>query len=341
MWRKIVKIVMFVVAAALIVAYICYASHLAQEHRWEKRVIGVEVSLPDNNDSRSFVTQEQVYEKIGHSGVKVEGVQVDSLDLANVLGYLSRDGYVKEVDAYVNYSGVLHINIVQHTPVLRLMCGGVNSYVTEEGYVFCQPYKSAYYTSVVTGKYKPHFDTHFEGNVKEYFASLIEQENAKLTKIEADMLQLRKKRLEVYEERDRARSDAEEARLKAKELAKLDADEKQLKAERQNSEIYKKKLQKKSVDFVNLINFVSKVNKDPFWSAEVVQIVADTTYLGEISLRMIPRSGNFEIEFGILDKCDKKLAKLQKFYEKGLPYVGWERYKVVDVRYDKQIICRE
>jgi cell division protein FtsQ len=83
------------------------------------------------------------------------------------------------------------------------------------------------------------------------------------------------------------------------------------------------------------------VNKDPFWSAEVVQIVADTTYLGEISLRMIPRSGNFEIEFGILDKCDKKLAKLHKFYEKGLPYVGWERYKVVDVRYDKQIICRE
>ena len=37
---------------------------------------------------------------------------------------------------------------------------------------------------------------------------------------------------------------------------------------------------------------------------------------------------------------DEKLTKLYKFYDKGLPHVGWERYKVVDVRYDKQIICR-
>ncbi len=326
MWRKILKIVTFLLAVAVIVAYVCYASHLAQEHRVEKRVVGVEISLPDNDDNRSFISLEQVHEKIRHSGVKVDDVQVDSLDVANILAYISRDGYVKDVAAHVTYSGVLHIDIMQHTPVLRLMCGGVNSYVTEGGYIFCQPYRSAYYTSVVTGKYKPHFDTHFEGDVNDYFAQLIVQENAKLDKIETDMLQLREKRRESNE---------------PSELAKLDADEVQLKKQQQNSENYKKKLQKKSVDFVNLINFVSKVNKDPFWSAEVVQIVADTTYMGEISLRMIPRSGNFEIEFGTLDKSDEKLKKLHKFYDKGLPYVGWERYKVVDVRYDKQIICRE
>ena len=99
-------------------------------------------------------------------------------------------------------------------------------------------------------------------------------------------------------------------------------------------------MQKRSGDFTNLINFVSKVGRDPFWSAEVVQFVADTTYMGEISLRLIPRSGNFEIVFGTLENSDDKLAKLYKFYDKGLPHVGWERYKVVDVRYDKQIICR-
>ena len=292
----------------------------------EKRVVGVEISLPDNDDNRSFVSIEQVHEKIRHSGVKVDGVQVDSLDVANILAYLSRDGYVKDVNAYVTYAGTLHINMMQHTPVLRLMCGGLNSYVTESGYIFCQPYKSAYYTSVVTGKYKPHFDTHFEGDVNDYFAQLIAQENEKLDKISADMLSLREERRASKEPEERAKFDATEA---------------QLKMQQQNIEKYKKKLQKKSVDFVNLINFVSKVNKDPFWSAEVVQIVADTTYMGEISLRMIPRSGNFEIEFGALDKSDEKLAKLYKFYNKGLPYVGWERYKVVDVRYDKQIICRE
>ena len=102
-----------------------------------------------------------------------------------------------------------------------------------------------------------------------------------------------------------------------------------------------KKLQKNYDDFANLINFVSSIREDSFWGAEVVQFVADTTLLGAISLRLVPRSGNFVIEFGTLDDSAEKLEKLERFYDAGLSHIGWDKYRVVDVRYKKQVICTE
>ena len=102
-----------------------------------------------------------------------------------------------------------------------------------------------------------------------------------------------------------------------------------------------KKLQKSYDDFMNLINFVSRVRNDEFWGAEVVQFVASTTPSGEISLRLVPRSGDFIIEFGTLADREEKLAKLQLFYDKGLSRIGWGVYKTIDVRYDKQVICKK
>ena len=67
--------------------------------------------------------------------------------------------------------------------------------------------------------------------------------------------------------------------------------------------------------------------------------MADTTTSGEIALRLVPRSGDFIIEFGTLEEREAKLAKLQRFYDKGLSRIGWEHYKTIDVRYDKQVIC--
>ena len=56
-------------------------------------------------------------------------------------------------------------------------------------------------------------------------------------------------------------------------------------------------------------------------------------------MRLVPRSGNFIIEFGTLANYEEKLEKLRKFYDKGLSHIGWEHYRKVDVRYDKQVIC--
>ena len=94
-------------------------------------------------------------------------------------------------------------------------------------------------------------------------------------------------------------------------------------------------------DFERLLSFVEMVQSDNFWSAEIVQMEADTTSLGAISLLLIPRSGDFVVNFGTLDNATEKLDKLRTFYDKGLAHLGWERYKSIDVRYNKQVICTE
>ena len=45
---------------------------------------------------------------------------------------IARNGFVERVDAYVSYDGVLHVDISQRRPLVRLLVNGVDSYVTAE-----------------------------------------------------------------------------------------------------------------------------------------------------------------------------------------------------------------
>ena len=55
------------------------------------------------------------------------------------------------------------------------------------------------------------------------------------------------------------------------------------------------------------------------------------------------KKANAEIEK--LEKAvaerDEKLEKLRNFYDTGLSHLGWDRYRIVDLRYKKQVICTE
>ena len=87
------------------------------------------------------------------------------------------------------------------------------------------------------------------------------------------------------------------------------------------------------------MGFVDQIGQDSHWNEEITQFDIRSNSLGEISMRMLPRSGDFAIEFGTLSDRDVKLAKLRKFYDKGLSHIGHSYYKSVDVRFDKQVIC--
>lgn len=339
MWRKIVRVAGFMLAVALIVAYICYASLLAQEHRSTQKVEKVVISLPDSSSTQRFTSTAQIRKHLEQSGLKLENELIDSVDAVAITKHIAKKGFVRDVDVYTTYAGELYIDIMQHKPVMRLLCGGMNTYVTLEGDVFPAPKGSAFYTAVVTGTYKPLFSRSYEGKVKDNLTTLVEGVDAEISTIEKEVSALRRERTR-YVERIAEMKGSDTSELK-EYVVNLNSQEASLKQRRATLEERKKKLLKKGEDFVNLTNFVTEVSDDEFWSAEVVQYVADTTYMGEISLRLVPRSGNFVIEFGTLNNSDAKLEKLRNFYDKGLSHMGWNRYKKVDIRYDKQIICTE
>ena len=364
MWRKIGRIIGVILAVAVIVAYICFASHLAQQHRAQQSVSKVVVTMSDSTAMQRFASSEQMHKRLQESRLKLEDELIDSVDAVAVAEFIAQSGFVRNADVYVTYSGTVHIDVKQHRPLLRLMCSGMNYYVTAEGDIFGAPNGSAYYTSVVTGSYKPIFGNAYEGNIGTYRAEREKAENAKLAKLgeeisakkgeqrqcKSRIAELKKSRRQtilerVFKQEDKYRQrllgvNADIANCERKSLeisvqiARLD--EQRLQVERS-----KRRMNEKCDDFANLINFIGRVSEDSFWSAEVVQFVADTTRMGDISLRLVPRSGNFVVEFGTLANSGEKLDKLLGFYEKGLSRVGWERFKTIDIRYDKQVICTE
>jgi cell division protein FtsQ len=84
-----------------------------------------------------------------------------------------------------------------------------------------------------------------------------------------------------------------------------------------------------------LYNFTLFLSKDKFWNAQIEQIVVLPN--GEVQL--IPRVGDQVILLGKLDDYEKKLDKLMAFYQNGLNKTGWNKYSVINLKFDKQVVC--
>jgi cell division protein FtsQ len=92
----------------------------------------------------------------------------------------------------------------------------------------------------------------------------------------------------------------------------------------------------------NRLNQIFKLSKkiieNPFLKAQIEQIHMEES--GEVTL--IPKLGNHKILFGYpAENLSDKLFRLQVFYEKGLPYEGWEKYKTINLAFKNQVVVKK
>ncbi len=84
-----------------------------------------------------------------------------------------------------------------------------------------------------------------------------------------------------------------------------------------------------------LFDFIMYLNDNPNWEAWVDQIVVKPNK----DVDLIPHAGDFRIAFGKLDNYNEKFSRLSLFFEKGLNVVGWNRYSIISLKYDNQVVC--
>ncbi len=84
-----------------------------------------------------------------------------------------------------------------------------------------------------------------------------------------------------------------------------------------------------------LYDFITYINDDDFWDAQIEQI----NIVPNNEIELVPRVGNYTIKLGSLDKFEEKLENMELFYEKGLNKVGWNKYKIINLKYKNQIVC--
>lgn len=86
-----------------------------------------------------------------------------------------------------------------------------------------------------------------------------------------------------------------------------------------------------------IFDFVTMVEDDDFWSAQIEQInVVSPTYV-----ELVPRVGSGIIILGDLNDCSRKLKKLKKLYQDGFSAFGWNDYREIDLRFRGQVVCRK
>ena len=350
-----------------VAAYILYAGTTAQRLRAARTVCKVEIEVVDSSSMGYLVSGRMVRGWIAQSGIKTKGTAVDKVPLTQIEEMIARNGFVERVDTYVSYDGVLHVDISQRRPLVRLLVNGVDSYVTAEGYVFAAPRASSLYVPVVTGSYRPPFPAAYEGPVRAHIDIESAKVDKRIAELEREKYPLYRRelqndrnlsalrRMRVKKQWWRLESSAEfdkrvgelrrhkvEMRRKYRYEARMiqqgiDRIARQQEAER----LKQKKLEKSYEDFMKLLTFVEFVEEDDFWRSEVVQIAARTTPSGALEVELVPRSGRHTILFGRIEQVERKFDKLLRFYRNGLQNIGWDAYRTIDIRYKDQVVCKK
>lgn len=135
-WNKnrILKIVSILAWVSATVLFLMGAS-AAREEKGRHTIKEVNYHLIHLTDGNDLITVEEIQRKVLDTyNLDLTGVEIDHLDLEILEEVLRKEPFIVEADAYIDSRDVLHIDIAQRTPILRVMgLDGSNYYLDAEG----------------------------------------------------------------------------------------------------------------------------------------------------------------------------------------------------------------
>ncbi|TZF81307.1 cell division protein FtsQ [Pedobacter sp. BS3] len=84
----------------------------------------------------------------------------------------------------------------------------------------------------------------------------------------------------------------------------------------------------------DLFTTASFIEKDSLWSNQIEQLFVNE----KSEIEMIPRVGNQRIVLGNADSLENKFRNLLAFYKQAMPKVGWDTYKIINIKYAHQVV---
>lgn len=84
-----------------------------------------------------------------------------------------------------------------------------------------------------------------------------------------------------------------------------------------------------------IVALVKFIDRDSFWNAQISQIMVTDS----MEFELMPILGNHKIVFGDTTQLAEKFENLFAFYKKILNRVGWDKYEVLDLRFNNQVVA--
>ena len=114
--------------------------------------------------------------------------------------------------------------------------------------------------------------------------------------------------------------------------------------DRKNSESVNKIINNDTLKSIQKLDDIYRISNyvcnDAFLSAQIGQINLEKN--GDFVL--VPQVGGQKIIFGSAKTDEDVAAKFKKlaiFYKEGLPYEGWDKYEIINLKYNRQIVCKK
>jgi cell division protein FtsQ len=84
----------------------------------------------------------------------------------------------------------------------------------------------------------------------------------------------------------------------------------------------------------DLFKAMAYITGDSLWNAQISQVYVNPAH----EIELIPRVGSQRILLGNADSIQRKFSNLLAFYKQALPQVGWDAYKLINIKYANQVI---
>lgn len=128
--RVIIKIMIIIPALYLIVMPV-YLSHSTDSMPCE----GIIISIHDSSDYH-FTSKREIAGLITQNNTKVIGQPIRNIALTEIEGRIARLRELRKAEVYTTIDGILHVSVEQRDPVMRVIAGGGDYFIDEDGIVF-------------------------------------------------------------------------------------------------------------------------------------------------------------------------------------------------------------
>lgn len=369
--HRVFQYVGYSAVLAAVIAVVVWAETLTREHRASQRIESLEINI-SGGGTHSLADAESLERWIREHGVYTDSMTIAQLSIGELERTILSHSAVASANAHIDYSGRAVLDVELREPVARLRIDGYDMYITEDGFLLPTVEDRTVPVPVITGDYVPLFGPTYSGYARNVARDSIatldrfiaELEDAKLPYYRAlddNDAELREAlnesvRKGLFMSKDEYKvlvSDLERRKIAARERhsvekRKIEGKIAHLTEQQHNARLKQSNVRNADADFEALIEFLTKIEQNAFWSAEIVQLMVTDSHsmlnsadsFNRMELSFVPRSGSFIVDLGTATELDSKLSNLYRFYNNGLDKIGWDKYSNISLRYHRQVICR-
>jgi cell division protein FtsQ len=155
------------ITLSLLIAYLVVSTGFADIKQQDLVCHELRVTVCDS-PANDFIQPADVEALLAAEGIKTVGEQIYSINTYAITQLLNTRTVIKDATVFASVDGVLHVNVYQRRPIMRVQSAARSFYIDESGYIFPLSGAPSIYAPVMTGNVPTDIPAGFRGEIPEH-----------------------------------------------------------------------------------------------------------------------------------------------------------------------------